>query len=72
MKRSEMQRILSGLLSTMYETNMHPEGQMRRADKILSVLEDLGMKPPVQKRCPVLLTQINTWEPEDDLRNSRQ
>lgn len=65
MKRSELRGILAGLLSTMYKTDRHPEEQLENAENILSVLESFGLKPPIQKRCPVLLTQIHTWENED-------
>jgi len=65
MKRSEMQYLLAGLLSTMYETDKHPEEQLDNANNILNVLEEYGMKPPVTKRCPVLLITEHTWESEE-------
>jgi len=66
MKRSEIQYMLAGLLSTIYETNKHPEEQLETADLILNLLENAGLKPPITKRCPVLLTQIHTWENENE------
>lgn len=33
---------------------------------ILYNLEKIGMKPPIKKRCPVLLTETHVWEPEND------
>ncbi len=66
MKRNKMQRILAGFLSTIYETDKHPEKQLERAGEILTMLEGQGMKPPVSKRCPVLLTEIHTWESESE------
>lgn len=65
MKRSEMEYLLAGLLSTMYETDQHPEKQLPNAKNILSVLEEQGMKPPLKKRCPVLLTDTHVWEKEN-------
>ena len=66
MKRSEMQRLLAGLLSTMYETDRHPEEQLSNAENVLSTLERYGMKAPLVKKCPVLLTNTYTWENEND------
>ena len=65
MKRRQAEYLLAGLLSTMYETDQHPEKQLANAKTILDVLEDQGMKPPIKKKCPVLLTETHTWEPED-------
>jgi hypothetical protein len=59
-----MERTLAGLLSTMYETDKHPEEQLEKARAILNAIEELGMLPPVKKRCPVLLTDNFSWEPE--------
>ena len=67
MKRSEMQGMLAGLLSTMYETDKHPQEQLERADRILSFLEEQGLKPPLTKVCPVLLTRNYTWSEENDI-----
>lgn len=33
---------------------------------ILNTLERCGMKPPLTKRCPVLLTTVHTWEKEEE------
>ena len=70
MKRSKMQRILAGFLSTIYETDKHPENQLERAGMILTMLEQAGLKPPLNKRCSVLLTNINFWEPENDTQKT--
>ena len=66
MKRSEMQHILAGLLSTMYETDQHPEKQLPNAKHIIQVLEELGMKPPLKKTCPVLFRTEHVWEDEEN------
>lgn len=34
------------------------------ADQILSTVEECGMKPPVNHKCPVLLRETNEWEAE--------
>lgn len=36
--------------------------------KFLSFLEYQGMKPPVEKVCPVLFTTEFVWEDEDNLK----
>ena len=66
MKKSQMQRMLAGFLSTIYETNKHPEEQFERAKMVLDFMEGEGLKPPLTKRCPVLLTSIHTWESEQN------
>ena len=33
---------------------------------ILSKIEEAGLKPPLTKRCPVLLTNIHTWQKEEE------
>lgn len=66
MKKSKMQQYLAGLLSTMYETDKHPETQLENAEHILNVLQQLGMKPPLERRCSVLLTSEHVWEKESD------
>jgi hypothetical protein len=35
------------------------------AKSLLSKLEQAGLKPPLTKRCPVLLTTIHTWDKEE-------
>jgi hypothetical protein len=66
MKRSEMQYLLADFLSTIYETDKHPETQLARADMILTMLQESGLKPPLTKRCSVLLTNIHTWSEENE------
>jgi len=67
MKRSTMEYYLAGLLSTMYETEKHPETQLPNARHILYVLEKMGMKPPLTKNCPIVLDTRHVWESENDL-----
>ena len=64
MKRSEMLEILndaiieSGISEKLYN-------HVDSLDFVLKKLEEAGMKPPVKKRCPVLLTDTHVWEPEN-------
>ena len=58
MKRSEV-------LNELYRL-LHCGPDYPTEDEILTKLEELGMKPPVAKHCPVLLTTSHTWEPEDE------
>ena len=37
-------------------------------DSVLQLVEELGMKPPLTKRCPVLLTDKHVWEPENETK----
>lgn len=66
MKRSEMRRLLAGFLSTIYETDKHPMDQLERAGMVLDMLEECGLKPPLTKRCPVLLTTEHVWQKEEE------
>ncbi len=34
------------------------------AEQLLEIVEEAGMKPPIKKRCPVLLTDTHVWENE--------
>lgn len=62
MKRSEMLYII---VKIMHDADYHaPRGKI--ANDILTNLEEAGMKPPVSKNCPVLLTTTHTWEPENE------
>jgi len=62
MKRSEMLEIINDII--FY--NNAGFGSDKLANEILSELELKGMKPPVKKRCPVLLTDAYVWEPEEN------
>jgi len=61
MKRSEMveklRNRMNNVLSEFYS--------LEEADMLLEFLERQGMKPPVEKRCPVLLTNTHVWENEN-------
>jgi hypothetical protein len=69
MKRSEMLQILNdavieaGISQKIYNSK-------ESLEHVLQKLEEAGMKPPVTKNCPVLLTTQHTWEPENE-QNSR-
>lgn len=62
MKRSETLKILKDALVDTCEVSclIHPES----LDFVLTQLEQAGMKPPVEKRCPVLLRTEHVWEKE--------
>lgn len=67
MKKHEMEYYIAGILSTMYETDQHPENQLPNARALLEALEEAGMLPPVKKHCPVLLITSYVWETENDV-----
>jgi hypothetical protein len=64
MKRTEMLEILndaiieSGISEKIYNSK-------ESLEFVLTKLEQAGMKPPVKKRCPVLLTDTHVWENEN-------
>jgi len=67
MKRSEMFKKIEEVLAYQLDGICNNELSLNAiANEILCVVEG-SMKPPVQKRCPVLLTTVHTWEPENDL-----
>lgn len=43
-----------------------PDDIEREANYILKRLEKAGMKPPVTKRCPILLKDEHVWEQENE------
>jgi hypothetical protein len=60
MKRSEMIDKITKVLdkwAILY-------GDRLMAETILDLLEKEGMKPPITKKCPVLLTDDHVWEEE--------
>lgn len=60
MKRTEM---LEHIASVIRDTYLLPDTQ--QASAILSKIEELGMKPPVEEVCPVLFQTKYTWEKEN-------
>jgi hypothetical protein len=73
MKRSEVIAEIAELISVVrYEDIINKScgasivDAKEYAEIILSKLERLGLKPPLTKRCPVLLTNIHTWQKEED------
>ena len=62
MRRSDM---VLAIMECLVEPHF-PDDPEKEAAYILKKLEKKGMKPPLTKRCPVLLTTINYWEPEED------
>jgi hypothetical protein len=61
MKRSQALALIMGALMD-YDS----EGcfGLALAEDILDSLTEAGMKPPVEKRCPVLLTNVHIWDKE--------
>lgn len=63
MKRSRMIEEIKDLLVISFDCSRTYGESV--AEDILVALEKAGMKPPVQKRCAVLLRETHTWEPEN-------
>lgn len=61
MKRSEMLELIKKSVNRQATCAY---GADYLAEEILAQLEDAGMKPPLTKRCPVLLTDKHVWEKE--------
>lgn len=67
MKRSEMVEILR---QAVQESNGDfGEYNTERAEYVLKILEEYGMKPPKERFCPVLIKTYHEWEKENDTRN---
>lgn len=62
MKRSEAVQLI---LETFEFQGLGPQMREKDAYMILDALVRAGMKPPLTKRCPVLLTDKHVWEKED-------
>lgn len=70
MKRSEMISLIEDILLQDHDGYCEHASHISYwgiATDILDALQEHGMKPPVKKRCPVLLTEKHTWEPENDV-----
>jgi hypothetical protein len=68
MKKSEM---VDNIACILVSQSPYPQAidiyKIERLSKmILEEIEKSGMKPPLTKRCPVLLTPIHTWENEQN------
>lgn len=69
MKREEMVQKMTefwlGMLpnGTFYDDLVQME-VTEKMSMLLHFLEQEGMRPPVKKRCPVLLTENHVWELE--------
>jgi intein/homing endonuclease len=67
MKRSEMLKKLENfLVKQELEGIQIGSREDELANEILWILEEWGMKPPVKKRCSILLTDKYVWESEND------
>lgn len=63
MKRSE---VLEFMAETIQYYVAHEQKTWDEvAEVVLFGLEERGMKPPVEKYCPVLLTTKHTWKSEE-------
>jgi hypothetical protein len=74
MKKSEMARQMAeywvGLFPGENPENMGVDEELvediaGKMESLLGFLEHRGMKPPVEKVCPVLFTSTQVWEDED-------
>jgi hypothetical protein len=63
MKKSLMVAKISQIL-TLNSISKKPKDFVEMAKEILALIEENGMKPPLSKSCPVLLTNKHVWEPE--------
>lgn len=64
MKRSEMLSVLNdAVIEAGISEKIYNSGEA--LDFVLKKLEEAGMKPPLKKRCPVLLTDTHVWEKEN-------
>lgn len=64
MRRSEMVKAIKDLIECNLDNLYQIPDATLVAELILYHQEKCGMKPPITKRCPVLLTQVHTWEKE--------
>ena len=64
MKRSEMVQKVFDLIRTTKLISV--EDDLKCAEKVVALMEHSGMKPPLKTRCPVLLTDKHSWEPENE------
>jgi len=66
MKRSEMVQKMAELFEQYSNDKQYIIHSYQSASEMfLNIAVELGMKPPIKKKCPVLLTETHTWEPED-------
>lgn len=63
MKRSEMIKEITKFLFDYTQLNGNDAKVL--SVKILDMMEFKGMKPPIKKRCAVLLTDTHVWEDEN-------
>ena len=65
MKRSEMIDRISKTIRNSDRQALSWETDIRNlAEKVLNTVEESGMKPPVNKRDPILLREERVWEKE--------
>ncbi len=63
MKRSEALQLMCDFYDKhCYDYRTHHEF----FDKLLTVLQEAGLKPPLTKKCPVLLRTEHVWENENE------
>ena len=60
MKKSQM---VAAIIDVLRDTYLLTDENVATA--ILTKIEQLGMKPPVEEVCPILFTSKQVWESED-------
>jgi len=64
MKKSRLLQKIENYLH--FHTNVKDSELPELAEGILEIVVESGMKPPLTKRCPILLTNIHHWENEEN------
>jgi len=64
MKRSDAVNVIYKYLEQ--NTDIHDFELSKVASELMTLIEGIGLKPPITKRCPVLLTNIHTWQKEEE------
>ena len=69
MKKSEMIRLLGKSIIKHMNSYDNPSDEAVYA-RVLEDLVEFGMKPPVKKHNPVLLTHTYGWDKEDETKEN--
>ena len=66
MKKSELIEQVEDLIwrSMGHSTDITTRDARNLAEDILDLIQEVGMQPPLKKRCPVLHTDTHAWEDE--------
>lgn len=65
MRRSEAVKLMTNEYAYLSRGGWCEATDEEKMDKILYMLEQVGLKPPVTKFCPVLLTTEHVWQKEE-------